>query len=151
MLKQKIAFFILLPFFFTGCDHISEHFESHSHDDHTASNTGTLSLDGVKKWKADASTSERIRVMKSITEEYKNRGESLTPAEYHEINMRLSSEVDALIQGCKMTGPAHDELHIFLGILNSNISSLHADDASKSYKAFTDIERNLNLFSDYFE
>ncbi|MDH5655355.1 MAG: hypothetical protein OEZ34_05575 [Spirochaetia bacterium] len=150
-MSKKIIAFLIIHFLITGCDHIAEHFDSHSHENHESSHPGSLSLDNGTKWKSDTSTSERILAMKAITEKYKNKGESLTQSEYKEIHMRLSSEVDALIQGCKMTGPAHDELHIYLGILQNSMKDLKAEDASLSQKAFKDINKQLNLFSDFFE
>ena len=59
----------------------------------------------------------------------------------------IDKELGVLVKGCTMTGPAHDELHVFLGALFPRVGALSKEpSADKLQKLRTDL--NI-LASDY--
>ena len=131
----------LLLLFFNGCDHIKEHFKSHSHEKHHGSD---LTLNNGQKWKSDNHTMDQINKMKSVILEFKTSGKS----DFNNLHKNMDAQTQILISGCTMTGPDHDELHKFLGMLLPKIESLKTEN---SFQVIAEIEKLLDQYESYFE
>lgn len=70
-----------------------------------------LTLDDGRKWPMDAHT----RAALGAIEARLARGPaSEDAAGYRALGADLDAEIQALVRGCTMTGPAHDQLHVWL-------------------------------------
>jgi hypothetical protein len=72
--------------------------------------TGGLSLNGDAKWGLDESTRARMIAIRGTLSDAQS-AESPDPAT---VANAVSDDLNAMIAGCSMEGPAHDELHVFL-------------------------------------
>jgi len=69
-----------------------------------------LTLDGGDKWQMD----EHTRGVMTDTRRTLAKSNVSSATEAAALNVTLQGQLDSLIQGCTMDGPAHDQLHVFL-------------------------------------
>ena len=153
-MRKFLILGLALIFAFPACEKIKQHFAEHGHSHGGGSSNGKieLSLDNGKKWDADDHTMERISSMRNhIAAAGSASGSELPGSAYTDIQKNLNGEVKDLIQGCKMTGPAHDELHKYLEILIPEIENLNRGDVVVSKTSLQNIDALLNKFQNYFE
>jgi hypothetical protein len=81
--------------------------DEHSADSETAL---ILTLDDGAKWPMDEHTRTAFGAMRGRLDEAK----PTSVQEYVALGAALQSDIDGLIVGCTMRGPAHDQLHVFL-------------------------------------
>lgn len=87
-----------------------------SHDAHAATAApaapGALALvlDEGEKWQMDAHTRQAMGQLRAAL----SSTELATAADAQALAATLQGHLDALVQGCTMTGAAHDQLHVFL-------------------------------------
>ncbi|MFC2088364.1 hypothetical protein ACFLSX_02095 [Calditrichota bacterium] len=127
--------------------------EKQSQKETTANNTQKpqmkFTLNNDQKWQMDAHTRNSLKNIDSIliakdqltsTEDYKTLG--------NEINNELLS----LIQDCTMEGPAHDQLHVFLGYFYPLVQDLKNENSVELYnKTLIDIKNLLSEYHKYFD
>jgi len=101
-------FFVAAFSFFLSMSAYGEHHEAHHrHDpaDHQQAIEHELVLNDGKKWPMDEHTRSMFEVMVARVE---------GGGDIKKLGQQLQNDLDKLIQGCTMTGAAHDELHEFL-------------------------------------
>ena len=149
-MRKLLIFSLAVLFAFPACEKIKQHFAEHGHSHGGGSSDGTieLTLDNGKKWDADDHTVERIS---SMRKHVAVAGSDLPVSAYADIQKNLNGELKVLIQGCKMTGPAHDELHKYLEILIPEIENLNRGDVAVSKASLQNVDALLNKFQIYFE
>lgn len=153
-ITRLVTVTLLLLLTALSCDEIKEHLQSHSghnHQHQQSSTNGELSLDHGKKWAADQSTRSHIQAMQASVEKIERARTNTAAADFSTLKRDLQSEVEQLIQGCQMNGPAHDQLHLFLGGLNGQIDQLDATEPEKARAAFDEVKHRLESFSSYFD
>lgn len=146
---RTTVFVFLLAFLALGCGHSEK---GHNHDGHDAhhhhptGDVGDLQLNDGLKWEADAHTNALVAEMKSSVSTFDNSDD------YKVLADTLTSQLNRLIAGCTMDGPAHDELHKWLVPLIDNIKELSAseDDAHASVVVH-EIDEVLDIYGDYFQ
>ena len=90
--------------------------------DHESHGTGLqLTLDDGKKWQVDESTRESATRLVALVDGAQTLG---TVEAARALGQALDQELDTLVKGCKMTGPAHDQLHVFLVALFPRVEAL---------------------------
>lgn len=81
------------------------------HAAHAAAGGLTLKLDDGKKWKMD----DHTRAALGTIEARLAKGPATDDiAGYKALGAELDGEIQNLVRGCTMTGPAHDQLHVWL-------------------------------------
>ena len=58
--------------------------------------------------------------------------------------------LDQLVAGCKMQGPAHDALHVYLSALMPRVGEMRGSDAAAAARARDEVARLLDRFGAYF-
>ena len=118
--------------------------EAHHHDEHGQA----LSLDNGERWKADDHTRSVVEEMKSELLDFEGSAER----DYTALSDSLTNQLNALIAGCTMKGPAHDALHQWLGPVTENVKVLSAtEDASTASTRVDALEESLNSFDTFFQ
>lgn len=152
LVKGSMALVIPLALLAGACGHAGKE-DSHGHEGaqtphhHAAEDLG-LKLNNGAKWEADEHTRHAVAGMKQTVASFEQSREQ----DYHVLADSLTRELNTLIAGCTMKGPAHDELHKWLVPLTENIKGLAAEpDAEKAGARVTRITGSLNEFGDYFE
>lgn len=105
-----------------------------------------LRLDGSKKWVMDSHTRSMFVAMSAHLE-----GLDLAQApaaDLKGVGKQLRGDIDALVQGCTMTGDAHNELHKYLMDYIPAVDSLAARGDHESAKH---VHGLLATYSEFFE
>lgn len=112
----------------------------HAHEHHDSDTSATLTTNDGRKWQMDEHTRSMFVAMTDRVAQFEG-GE-------HELGRALQGDLNKLIEGCTMTGAAHNELHKFLGMY---MPAVHRLSEADSTTARTEIERLLAMYPEYFE
>lgn len=115
--------------------------------DHTENTTG-LALNKNKKWKADSTTLLNVKILQKVISVAKN--ESLE--NYIKTGEGLQDGLNKMILECKMKGADHEALHQWLEPLMEKTKALKTvTTIENAQQILSEIEKQINLFSQYFE
>ena len=112
---------------------------------HATADDGLVLNDG-KKWQMDDHTRASFAKM---AESFKDVDVEALGADGLKLaGVGLREDLDGLIQGCTMTGPDHDQLHVYLMAYIPAVTALQesgqVEDARK-------VQHYLAIYGDYFE
>jgi len=114
--------------------------ETHPHA--TAANQAKLELNNGEKWKLDEPTRENMKKIKAYISQTSHANGVLTAEE-------LQKYTDKLIKECRMSGPDHDALHVWLGTFLQHVQALKNNrDAETASHA---LNEDVKTFDAYFE
>jgi len=124
--------------FFTAC---KENHDTHqgSPDNHIETGELQITLNDGQKWELDDHTQ---MMFKAMTERVDAGGD------INAVGKGLKSDLDKLIQGCTMTGEAHNQLHAFLTPFIPAVQKLSTNGSAESLKT---VEELLQKYPKYFE
>lgn len=106
-------------------------------------------LNDGKKWQMDEHTRNAIKYLDSLL---KSQDPINTIENYNLLGEKLDDQLILLIRGCTMEGPAHDQLHIFLGYFYPMVQDLKKDNKVESSKKILAAMKNLFVeYHKYFE
>lgn len=107
-----------------------------------------LHKDGGKPWVADEHTRKSIAAMvTAVQAAATDQSAAATTA----LGKQLQILADRLIQGCTMSGPAHDALHSYLGVLLPGVGAMSGADLVEAKRARAEVPVLLARFGDYFQ
>lgn len=138
----------LLALLALGCGHSEKdhHHDGDAHHHHHANTVGDLQLNNGHKWEADAHTNSVVEEMKTSVSGFGNSDD------YDVLADTLTNQLNRLIAGCTMEGPAHDELHKWLVPLIENIKGLSASESTvHASDVVHEIDGVLDIYDDYFQ
>lgn len=120
-------------------------------NENTQVRSSNLILNNGIKWKADLATNQNVNDLILIIDAFKNeRDKSL--AAYQRTTADLQKELDNMISECKMQGPEHEALHMWLLPLMESVSEFkNSSTEANAAQLFEAISNQVNLFSQYFE
>lgn len=107
-----------------------------------------LQLDNGKRWVADDHTRQSVAAMRAAVQA---AAEDASAARTTALGKELQDLGNKLVQGCTMSGPAHDALHGYLGVLLPASQRMTGADADAARLARADVAAVLARFSNYFE
>jgi len=135
-----------------GADHSKSHQnDSDAHSSHSVSATSEDGLEGLglnngQKWKMDNHT--RTIFAKMAESFVHSDHSSLKEDGLKKAGATLQLDINELIQGCTMTGDAHNQLHIYL---TGYIPAVAALSDSGQIADAEKIKHYLEKYGDYFE
>lgn len=151
----RTSILVLLPLSLlaVSCNQVSD--KNHDHHDmgteeahHHGVDTDVLSLNDGQKWVADDHTRSVVEKMKSELSEF----DKSTEKDYKVLSDSLTNQLNVLIAGCTMKGPAHDELHKWLMPVTENVKALSVtDDVAEKSSAVMAIKTSLDSFDAFFQ
>lgn len=116
-------------------------------DGHEVAPTG-LALNNGAKWKADEATNRNVHLLKDIVTNSKKG----TLEDYLLTAGKLQDGLNKMIAECTMKGPDHEALHHWLEPLIDKVTELKmATKTEKAASAFNEVEKHIDLYSQYFE
>lgn len=155
-MRIPAAFLILLCLFFVGCKDTSEKeiepeisvVEEQTQDSHEAETwKSDIALNNGTQWQANKATTDGILTMTAMIE----KSSPTSFEEYRELGNRLNEEKDLLIKKCTMEGPSHNNLHIYLQPLISEIAGLREVNSAQDGKILiAKIREHLQEYHTYF-
>ncbi len=114
----------------------------------THEHSPVLALNNGEQWIADAHTRSVVSQMKRSLSEY----EKSDSQNYQVLSDSLTTQLDRLIAGCTMKGPAHNELHRWLVPLTESVKDLSSSNgASSALKSTREIATSLKSFDQFFK
>ena len=137
------AIALLLLFVAAAC-----HREAAASPGGAADPLAAVGLDGGKRWRADDHTREILAKMQAAVKAAAN---DVSPARTTALAKQLQGLGDELIAGCKMTGSAHDALHVYLGELLPGFQRMAADDVERAFAARAGVAAVLGRFAEFFQ
>lgn len=118
-----------------------------NHVKHVEQATG-LTLNNGTKWKADSTTLLNVALLQKIITSTKK--ESLE--NYSQTAIGLQDGLNKMVGECKMKGADHEALHHWLEPLMEKTKELkNANSIETAGTIFGEIEKQINLFPQYFE
>ena len=111
-----------------------------SHHDHGSGTSTDLVTDDGQKWPMDDHTRAMFSEMVNRTAQF--------DGDEHQLGRAMQGDLNKLIEGCNMTGAAHNELHKFLGLYMPAVQQLSE---SGSPAARARVEELLHVYPRYFE
>lgn len=132
---------------------IHEHTEALSDHDHGVMALNNAWLDEIqlnegKKWDANSETTQGVDKMAEIM---KNNSAN-TVEEYHHLASELNDQKNFVVKECTMTGPSHDNLHVFLHPLIEKIDALSKVETVDNAEDITaSIKENIEEYYNYFK
>ncbi len=128
--------------------------DHHAHDDghdhsHEGQGVGTeLTLNNGAKWKADANTNTNVETLKTILAQ----AAPASVEEYHATGAELQASITKMITECRMQGPDHDALHLWLEpLINTNKKLQGVASVEEGAEILSAIQAQLDKYTQYFE
>lgn len=118
-----------------------------NHGGHTAN----LTLNKGEKWQADSNTHVHVKALKSKVESF-NEVKNVDLNTYHSLGKELQSELNQLVQDCKMKGEDHEALHHWLEPVLENTSAIQKATTVEAAKTATQrVSSAVHQFEQYFK
>ena len=120
--------------------------EQEKHDATTSVVHNSLQLNKGAKWKADEATRKNVAAVVNVINDSSHMG----PNNRTQLTKQLQIKIDTLVQQCKMKGPDHDALHVWLEQVLHDLQEVKAEDHDyqKSYAA---LKKDVESFYVFFE
>jgi len=107
-----------------------------------------IKLNAGNKWEANMETTEGVNKMLEAVKS----SDPKTVSEYHTLASTLNEEKNTVVKKCTMTGPSHDNLHVFLHPLIEKIDALgKVATVEEGAEISASIKENLNGYYNYFQ
>lgn len=115
-----------------------------SHAEHTEG----LALNNGAQWQADSTTRVNVTLLQRTIADAR----TAKTTNYLQTAAALQEGLNKMVKECTMQGPDHDALHKWLEPLMEKVKTLkQADSAEKAAAILADIEKHLDLFTQYFK
>lgn len=153
---MKIIWVIVtLSVFVIGCNNnqqVANKNETHAEEEkYDHDGAGKLELNNGAKWKADSGTNNNVKGLQAIVDKFNDNSARSTDT-YHSTAIGLQAGLEKMITECKMKGPDHHALHLWLEPLVTAIAKLKKTVNDQEGSAvLKEIEEHLKLYGQYFE
>jgi hypothetical protein len=111
----------------------------------------TLALNGTERWKADEPTNRHIAQLQGMVQEFNLQAENKSAGAYNDLGTSMKAEIQELFKDCRMKGPDHDMLHVYLMPLVEDVNLLAGNDEHQSETAFARVSERVKEYNQYFE
>ena len=123
-----------------------EEHATEGHEEHTSA----LALNNGAKWQTDESTRTHAAKLNAEVDAFNTKANADVAA-YQAFASGMQKELNALISDCKMKGPEHDALHLWLEPVLKDVSDLKkvttTEDGKRVAEKLTD---DVKKFNQYF-
>jgi len=142
----------ILSFFLIACSNnvleANKKNEHELHDATPANGKAALQLNNGARWKTDDATRNNVAAMMKVIND--NSADAANKMAGSQLAAQLQLRIDTLVAQCKMKGPEHEALHVWLeGVLHTLKELREADDEyQNSYAA---LRTRVESFYTYFE
>ena len=118
-----------------------------NHAEHAEQVSG-LALNNGVKWKADSITVLNVDLLQTIITSTKKE----SPENYSQAAISLENGLNKMVNECKMKGADNEALHHWLEPVMKKTKELKsANSVENARTIFDEIEKQINLFPQYFE
>lgn len=115
-----------------------------AHAQHDAS--AGMELNNGQKWKADLATKTNVAAMVEVVNDNRYTDEQ----NREQLASTMQTKLDTLVKQCRMKGPDHDALHVWLEKVLVDMKALK-DPGSDYNQSFAALKNDVLSFENYFE
>lgn len=146
-----ISGFVLFSMSCHQQEHHNDADRAGAHDHHAATTAdNNLTLNNGAKWVVDDVTADNYDGMKTMTDMFAV-APSPSLSNYQIYGKDMSNALNKMIKECKMQGPDHDALHLWMEPLTGQINELRSiSDSAAAKKVFDSVRTRVDAFGDYF-
>jgi hypothetical protein len=144
---KLIIITILLASLTSMCGHERDLETEHKEVIH---DTQALALNGSERWKADEPTNRHMAQLQGMLQEFSLQAENNSAAAYNDLGLSMKAELQQLFKDCRMQGPDHDMLHVYLVPLVEDVNLLVEKDERQSEQALVRVSTRLKEYNQYF-
>ncbi|HET9825603.1 MAG TPA: hypothetical protein VFP87_09715 [Chitinophagaceae bacterium] len=143
--------FLIIGLLFMACTNNPSHVEATNEDEHEphdtmTTNAASLQLNNGARWKTDEATRKNVAAMVRVVNDSTTMGKNSRT----QLASNLQQRIDTLVQQCKMKGPDHDALHLWLERVLMDLKQLKEDD--KEYQeSYAALKKDVESFYTFFE
>ena len=143
---NKILF--ILSFLLIACSNNKTKDNASHKDQHEESEvtSTSLKLNNGAKWKSDDATRKNVAAISKIIND-SSRDVNNRP----QLVKLLQARIDTLVMQCKMKGPEHDALHVWLNQVLHNLKELKESGEGEYEKSYAALKKDVDGFYDFFE
>lgn len=145
-----IPVFVLIAGVLISCNSSTPAVHEEAHHEHGVAAT-TLTLNNGQKWKADAATNNNVASLKNAAEIFSSNS---TPAinNYQALGNELGEGLNKMIRECKMSGPDHDALHLWLEpVIQESNELKKISDTTRAREIFYSLKERIEAYQKFFE
>lgn len=106
-----------------------------------------MQLNQGKKWQLDSASRKNIGRMDQAVQDAQLQKQ----ISYTSLATTLQNASDTLIQQCRMQGPGHDMLHVWLENFLDNVKMMKTGNPDQQAEAFKKVQADLKEAPQYFE
>ena len=120
--------------------------EKDKHEANTSVVHNSLQLNNGSRWKADAATRNNVAAIVNVINDSSNMGQSNRA----QLTKQLQIRIDTLVQQCRMQGPDHDALHVWLQQVLHDLQNVKTEE-HEYQKAYGALKKDVESFYVFFE
>ena len=143
---------IILSLFVMACSNIDSGAETTKEDEHELHDSAmtkpviALQLNNGAKWKTDEATRKNVGEIVRLINDSSIIGEKNRA----QLTKQLQARIDTLVQQCRMKGPDHDALHLWLQQVLNNLKALKEED-NEYQRSYAALKEEVENFYSFFE
>jgi hypothetical protein len=103
-------------------------------------------LNNGSKWKADEVTKKNVAELLQVV----NNSSYADEKKRSQLYATMQTKIDTLVKQCKMQGPEHEALHVWLKKILEDMKKLKEDD-NEYGPAYANLRKDVESFNTYFE
>jgi len=135
----------------TETEHHHDSDEMNSHDEHGMEAGTVLALNKGEKWKSDDPTNMHAQNLIVLNQEFRPKAAGANLEMFRNYADMLQQELNGMIKDCKMEGPDHDALHLWLEPILNGIKNLkNAENEEKAKEIDTDLSEKIMRYDQFF-
>src|SRR5690606_33271442 len=110
-----------------------------------------LALNKGEKWKSDDPTNMHAQNLIVLNQEFRPKAAGANLEMFRNYADMLQQELNGMIKDCKMEGPDHDALHLWLEPILNRIKNLkNAENEEKAKEIDTDLSEKIMKYDQFF-
>jgi hypothetical protein len=110
-----------------------------------------LSLNGTDRWQADDATNTNIQQLQQLMQEHLSQPDTSNLEAINELGHVLQFGFDEVFKECRMKGPEHDMLHVYLVPMLNDVKALKANNLETAIAARDRLAFRLDQYQIYFK
>ena len=123
----------------------AEQADHEAHADHAG-----LALNGEERWQADEATNENIAQLQQLMQEHLNGPEANSVEALQELGRGMQAGFQEVFDECRIQGPEHDMLHVYLMPMLEDVKALETADLKTALAARDRLAQRLEQYQTYF-
>ncbi|MER2996753.1 hypothetical protein [Pontibacter populi] len=129
---------------------------SHNHNPEAGHNevhaaVPALSLNGEQRWQADDATNANMQQLQQLMHDHLRQPDADNPESVSDLRQKAKLGFDKVFSDCRMKGPEHDMLHVYLMPMLDDIKVMDTNDLQTAIAARDRLASRLDQYQTYFK